>query len=88
MLLPLIVNKNDNIYLPDYRNLDFRIVEEKLDSLGFVSQIIYKDYSKNYMGLRSKRFAMVAEDKKINIMNIEQPGEYKVSAAEYIMNQI
>ena len=47
-----------------------------------------KDYSKNYMGLRSKRFAMVAEDKKINIMNIEQPGEYKVSAAEYIMNQI
>tara|TARA_Y100000590_G_scaffold300186_1_gene338466 strand:+ start:257 stop:985 length:729 start_codon:yes stop_codon:yes gene_type:complete len=48
IILPLIVNKNNNIYLPDYRNLDFRFVEEKLDSLGFESQLIFHEYSPKY----------------------------------------
>ena len=47
-----------------------------------------QDYSKSFMGLRSKRFAMVVENNKIIIINIEQPGEYKISSAEYILNEI
>tara|TARA_Y100001970_G_scaffold102470_1_gene128671 strand:- start:6753 stop:7478 length:726 start_codon:yes stop_codon:yes gene_type:complete len=48
MILPVIVNKNANIYLPDYRGLDYRLVEDKLDSLGFISQVIFHDFSYNH----------------------------------------
>ena len=49
IILPLIVNKNDNIYLPDYRLLDYRIAQDKLDSIGFKTNIIFHEYSKNYI---------------------------------------
>ena len=46
------------------------------------------DYSSSFMGLRSKRFALIANNNKIIILNIEEPKQYKISAAEYILNQI
>ena len=45
IILPLIANTNKSIYLPDYRNTDYRIGKKKLDSLGFVTNIIFKDYN-------------------------------------------
>ena len=48
VVLPFIANTNKSIYLPDYRNIDYRIGEQKLDSLGFVTNIIFKDYSDLY----------------------------------------
>ena len=48
IILPSIVNKNNNIYLPDFRDLDYRIVQKKLDSLDLISQVIFHEYSKNY----------------------------------------
>ena len=48
IVLPIIVNKNANIYLPDLRGLDYRLVEDKLDSLGFVSQIVFHEFSYNH----------------------------------------
>ena len=47
-----------------------------------------KDYTPSFMGLRSKRFSLLSENNKISIINIEEPGEYKISSAEYIINQI
>ena len=47
-----------------------------------------KDYSSSFMGIRSKRFSLLADNNKINVLNIEKPGEYKISSAEYIINQI
>ena len=49
LILPLIVNKNNNIYLPDYRGLNYKLAEYKLDSLGFMPEIVYQDYSYNYI---------------------------------------
>ena len=47
-----------------------------------------KDYSSSYMGIRSKRFSLMVDNNKINIMNVENSGEYKISAADYMINQI
>jgi peroxiredoxin len=37
------------------------------------------------MGMRSKRFALVAKDGVVTHLNIEAPGEFKVSAADAIL---
>ena len=44
VLLPIITNYNQPIYLPDYRDLDYRIAQKKLDSLGFSYNIIFHNY--------------------------------------------
>ena len=46
------------------------------------------DYSSNYMGVRCKRFSLIAENNLIKKINIEKPGEFFVSSAEYILEQI
>jgi len=40
------------------------------------------DASKHGMGTRSKRFSMVVDDGKVVELNVEAPGEFKVSSAE------
>jgi peroxiredoxin len=40
------------------------------------------------MGLRSKRFALYAEDGVVKALNVEAPGEFKVSAADAILEKI
>ena len=40
------------------------------------------------MGLRSKRFALYAEDGVVKQLHVEAPGEFKVSAAEYVLEQL
>jgi len=37
------------------------------------------------MGMRSQRFALVADDGKIIALHVEAPGEFKVSAAEAVL---
>ena len=46
------------------------------------------DYSGNFMGKRCKRFALIAECNSIIHLNIEEKGEFLVSSAEHILNQI
>ena len=45
---------------------------------------LLSDKSKNYMGFRSTRFAMIIVNNKITIINIEKPGELKNSSADII----
>lgn len=43
------------------------------------------DSSKYSMGLRSKRFALYAEDGVVKLLHIEAPGEFRVSSAEAML---
>jgi peroxiredoxin len=46
------------------------------------------DGSKFGLGTRSKRFSMIVEDGVIRELNVEAPGEFKVSAAEATVCQL
>jgi len=40
------------------------------------------------MGMRGQRFAIVVEDGVATHVNVEEPGQFKVSAAEYVLGQL
>ncbi|HEY6545423.1 MAG TPA: peroxiredoxin [Dokdonella sp.] len=46
------------------------------------------DATKFGMGLRSKRFALYAEDGVVKQLAVEAPGEFKVSSAEAVLDAI
>ena len=46
------------------------------------------DQTKNFMGMRCIRFALISIDNNIEKLFIEKPGEFKVSSAENILAQL
>jgi peroxiredoxin len=40
------------------------------------------------MGIRGKRFAMVVNDGAVTHLNVESAGEFRVSAAEFVLGQL
>jgi peroxiredoxin len=46
------------------------------------------DGSKFGMGTRSQRYSMLIEDGVVKQLNVEAPGEFKVSAADYLLGQL
>jgi glutaredoxin/glutathione-dependent peroxiredoxin len=46
------------------------------------------DGSKFGMGMRGKRFALIVKDGLATTVDIEEPGQFKVSAAEYVLGQL
>jgi peroxiredoxin len=46
------------------------------------------DASKFGMGKRSQRYSMVVDDGVVEQLNVEQPGEYRTSSAEHMLEQI
>jgi glutaredoxin/glutathione-dependent peroxiredoxin len=46
------------------------------------------DGSKFGMGARGQRFAMVVNDGVVEHLFVEAPGEYRVSAADYVLGQL
>ena len=46
------------------------------------------DYSGNYMGDRCKRFSLIAENNKIIHLNVEEKGQFLISSAEQMLNQL
>ena len=40
------------------------------------------------MGSRSKRYSMIVEDGVVKQLNVEAPGEFKVSAADFMLGQL
>jgi peroxiredoxin len=40
------------------------------------------------MGFRGQRFAIVVQDGVAQHVNVEEPGQFKVSAAEYVLSQL
>ena len=49
---------------------------------------ILEDKSKNYMGMRSQRFAMIVNNNSIEEFYIEEPGEYKITSAENLITKL
>ena len=43
------------------------------------------DLTARGLGIRSQRFAMVADDKKVTLLNVEPPGGFEVSKAETVL---
>lgn len=46
------------------------------------------DASSYGMGIRARRFAMYVEDGVVRNLFVEAPGEYKISSAEHVLEQI
>jgi peroxiredoxin len=46
------------------------------------------DFSGFGMGTRGQRFSMVVDDGKIEQLNVEAAGDFKVSSAEYMLEQL
>ena len=46
------------------------------------------DASAFQMGVRSKRFALTAEDGVVSRLFVEEPGEFSVSSAEYVLARL
>jgi peroxiredoxin len=40
------------------------------------------------MGSRSQRYSMIVEDGVVKQLNVEKPGEFNVSSADYMMSQL
>jgi peroxiredoxin len=46
------------------------------------------DGSKFGMGQRSQRYAMLVEDEVVKVLEIEQPGEFRVSLADHMLERV
>ena len=46
------------------------------------------DYSENFMGTRCKRFALIASNNVVDTLYVEKKGEFLVSSAEYVLENI
>jgi peroxiredoxin len=46
------------------------------------------DGSKFGMGVRSQRYSMIVDDGVVKQLNLEAPGEFKVSSADHLMAQL
>ena len=46
------------------------------------------DGTKFGLGMRGQRFSMIVDDGVVTTLNVENPGEYKVSTAEHMLGQL
>lgn len=46
------------------------------------------DGAKLGMGKRSQRYSMIVDDGVVEQLNVEQPGEFNVSSADYLLEQL
>ena len=46
------------------------------------------DYSRSFMGIRCRRFALIAKQNNILKLFVEKKGELSISSAENILNQL
>ena len=70
-------NATDRVLMLADGNGDYvRALGLELDASGFG------------MGKRGKRFALIAKDGVVTHLNVEAPGEFKVSSAEYVLSQL
>ena len=49
---------------------------------------LISDKTKNHMGFRSSRFAMIIENNQVKELKIENPGELKISSAEHVLQNL
>jgi len=70
-------NVGDKVLMLADGNADFsRALGLELDASGFG------------MGTRGKRFALIAKDGVVTHLNVENAGEFRVSAADFVLGQL
>jgi glutaredoxin/glutathione-dependent peroxiredoxin len=70
-------NVGDKVHMVADGNGEFaRAVDLVMDGTGFG------------LGHRSQRFAMVVEDGVVKHVNVEKPGAFEVSSADYVLKQL
>ena len=70
-------NAGDSVLMLADGNADYaKALGLELDATGFG------------MGLRGKRFSVLVKDGVVKQLNVEGPGEFKVSSAEHILTQL
>lgn len=70
-------NVGDDVLMLADGNGDFtRAIGLEMDGTGFG------------MGKRSQRYSMIVDDGVVTQLNVEQPGEFKVSAADFMIGQL
>ena len=69
---------------------DLREFVEWLDRNGDLTRALglELDASAYGMGRRAKRFALYAQDGVVKLLNVEAPGEFRVSSAEHMLEQL
>jgi peroxiredoxin len=67
---------DDVVMLADGNGVFAKAVGLEMDGAGFG------------MGQRSKRYSMIVDDGVVTTLNVEAPGEFKVSAADYMLDQL
>lgn len=68
------------------QNVDGNILMLADGSAEFTKAIgMDEDRTATGMGIRSRRYAMLVENGVVKVLNVEQPGEFKVSDAETIL---
>ncbi len=67
---------DDVVMLADGNGVFAKAVGLEMDGSGFG------------MGQRSKRYSMIVDDGVVTTLNVEAPGEFKVSAADYMLDQL
>lgn len=60
------------------------------DGNGIFAQALGLEFdgAKLGMGTRSKRYSMIVDDGVVKELNVEQPGEFQVSSADYMLSQL
>ena len=68
------------------QNVDGNILMLADGSAEFTKAVgLDDDRTANGMGIRSRRYAMLVDNGVVKALNVEQPGEFKVSDAETIL---
>lgn len=67
---------DDVIMLSDGNGAFTKAIGLEMDASGFG------------MGSRSKRYSMIVEDGVVKQLNVEAPGEFRVSAADFMLGQL
>jgi peroxiredoxin len=84
-------------HLPSYLNLSDEIYAKNIDTIACMSVNdafvmhawgLDNDNSNFGMGIRCKRFAMIAENGIITDLMIEEPGKIEISKAESVLSKL
>jgi len=73
----------------DQQNVEDRVMMIADGSADFTRALgLELDLSKNGMGMRSQRYAMVVNDGVVETLNVEEGGKFEVSDAETILGSL
>jgi len=58
------------------------------DGNGAFTKAVGMDKELGIMGMRSLRYSMIVEDGVVKQLNLEEPGKFEVSSADYMLGQL